>query len=66
MDQIPAQDLIKGNPELSILEESLFQDKYAIAVKKWNKELLDKINAVIRDLQDNGKIEEFTANHSGK
>lgn len=65
MDQYPAEDLVKSNSDLAILDGTLFQDKYAIAVKKGNKELLDKINAVIKDLQKNGKIEEFTKNHSG-
>ncbi len=66
MDQYPAEELVKANTELSILDGTLFQDKYAIAVKKGNKELLDQINSVIKDLKDNGKIEEFTANHTNK
>ena len=41
-------------------------DKYAIAVKKGNKALLDEINTVIQQLKDDGKIEEFTANHANK
>lgn len=66
MDKYPADELVKANTELSILDGSLFQDKYAIAVKKGNKELLDKINAVIQKLKDDGKIVEFTANHTNK
>ncbi len=66
MDQYPAEELVKANAELSILDGALFQDKYAIAVKKGNKELLDQINSVIQELKDNGKIEEFTANHTNK
>ena len=66
MDQYPAQELVGANAELVILDGSLFQDKYAIAVKKGNQELLDQINTVIQDLKDKGKIEEFTANHTSK
>lgn len=66
MDQFPAEELVAANPELAILDGALFQDKYAIAVKKDNKELLDEINKVIQDLKDNGKIAEFTANHTNK
>ncbi len=66
MDQYPAEELVKANAELKILDGTLFQDKYAIAVKKGNKELLDQINSVIQELKDNGKIEEFTANHTNK
>ena len=66
MDQYPAEELVNANPELAILDGALFQDKYAIAVKKGNKELLDQIDSVIQELRDNGKIEEFTANHTNK
>ncbi|MBP1754227.1 MAG: putative secreted protein [Firmicutes bacterium] len=66
MDQFPAEELVAANAELSILDGALFQDKYAIAVKKDNTALLDEINKVIKDLKDTGKIEEFTANHTNK
>lgn len=66
MDQFPAEELVASNPELTILDGTLFEDKYAIAVKKGNKELLDQINKVIEDLKANGKIEEFTAKHTTK
>jgi polar amino acid transport system substrate-binding protein len=66
MDQMPAQDMVAANPELSILDGALFEDKYAIAVKKGNTELLDQINTVIEQLKADGKIEEFTANHTTK
>ena len=42
-----------------ILDEVLFEDKYAIAVKKGNKELLDSINKVLTELVNNGKIDEY-------
>jgi ABC-type amino acid transport substrate-binding protein len=66
MDQYPAMELVISNPELAILDGILFEDKYAIAVKKGNKELLDEINKVIAELKNNGKIEEFTVKHTGK
>ena len=66
MDKYPAEDMVATNPELIILDGVLFEDKYAIAVKKGNKELLDDINTVIQNLKDENKIEEFTANHTSK
>ncbi|MHB8128770.1 MAG: ABC transporter substrate-binding protein [Mobilitalea sp.] len=66
MDKYPAEELVAANTELSILDGELFMDKYAIAVKKGNKELLDEINTVIQQLKDDGKIDEFTANHANK
>lgn len=63
MDQYPAEELVAANDTLATLDGTLFEDKYAIAVKKGNKELLDEINKVIDKLVEEGKIEEFTANH---
>lgn len=63
MDQYPAEELVAANDALTTLDGTLFEDKYAIAVKKGNKELLDEINKVIDKLVEEGKIEEFTANH---
>lgn len=64
MDKYPAEDLVEANDTLMILDGTLFEDKYAIAVKKGNKELLDQINETITRLTEEGKIEEFTANHT--
>ncbi|WP_033167744.1 transporter substrate-binding domain-containing protein [Clostridium sp. KNHs205] len=70
MDQYPAEELVAANDTLAIITKTdgtydvLFEDKYAIAVKKGNKELLDKINEVIDKLIEEGKIDEFTANHT--
>lgn len=64
MDELPAKELVKNNSELTILKIKLFTDKYAIAVKKGNTELLNKINEVLEKLIEEGKIEEFVINHS--
>ena len=66
MDQYPAQELVDSNSKLTILDGTLFEDNYAIAVQKGNQELLDQINTVIEQLKKDGKIEEFTANHTSK
>lgn len=66
MDELPAKDLVAANAELVILDGTLFEDKYAIAVDEGNKELLDKINKVIDKLIADGKIDEFIANHAAK
>lgn len=65
MDELPAKDLVKANPELKILAgDPLFKDQYAIAVKKGNTEMLNGINKVIDKLKSEGKINDFIANHS--
>lgn len=64
MDYLPAQEIVKNNPELVILDIDVFTDKYAIAVKKGNSELLEQINIVLNNLINEGKIEEYIINHS--
>ena len=66
MDALPAEQLVAANENLEILEGELFTDKYAIALKKGNTELLDQINEVLQKLIDEGKIDEFTINHTTK
>ena len=66
MDQYPAEELVAGSGgALKILEgDPLFVDSYAIAVKKGNQELLDKINPIIEKLIADGTIDEFFAKHT--
>lgn len=59
MDLLPAQELVKSNSELKILDGILFQDKYGMAVKLGNEELLKEINEVLEELIENKKIEEY-------
>ena len=62
MDQYPAEELVAANDTLTTLDGTLFEDKYAIAVKKGNKELLDEINKVIDKLVEEGKMKSLDAN----
>ena len=42
-----------------ILEEALSQEEYAIAVKKGNTELLEKLNTALAELKEDGTIDEI-------
>ncbi|NLC48587.1 MAG: amino acid ABC transporter substrate-binding protein [Tenericutes bacterium] len=64
MDALPAKEMVNANKDLVILDIDVFTDKYAIAVKKGNKEMLDSINEVLINLINEGRIEEFIINHS--
>ncbi len=64
MDSLPAELLIQENDNLKILDGILFQDKYGMAVKKGNLELLDSINIVLEKLINEGKINEYVIKHS--
>ncbi|MDR2884299.1 MAG: ABC transporter substrate-binding protein [Deferribacteraceae bacterium] len=63
LDKLPAQEIVKTAANLIILPEPLFTDKYALAVQKGNKELLDTINKVLTRLIAEGKIDELTLKH---
>ena len=65
-DLLPAQEVVNKNNELKILEEELLTDKYGIAVQKGNTELLEVINQVLKEMMDNGKIEEYTIKYLGE
>lgn len=64
MDSLPANELIKENSELEILDGILFTDKYGMIVKKGNAELLKKINSVLEDLKSKNKINEYIIEYS--
>lgn len=66
LDSLPAQEIVAKNPEFKILEKELLVDKYGIAVQKGNKELLDDINEVLKELMDDKKIEDFTVKFLGE
>ena len=65
MDLYPAQELVATNPELKILDEEnpVFVDQYAIAVKKGNDELKEKINDALANLKESGKLDEIVAKY---
>lgn len=66
MDELPAQEILKENSSLKILDKELTQDKYGMIVKKGNKELLDSINKVLNRLISEGKISEYVIKHTGE
>ena len=66
MDSLPAEQMVAENDDLEILDGEVFTDKYAIAVQKGNKEMLDQINEVLQKLVDDGKVDEVIINHTTK
>ena len=57
IDNEPAKALVAANSGLKILDTSYTDEDYAISVKKGNSELLDKINAAIMELTEDGTID---------
>ena len=66
MDALPAEELVAANEGTKILDGELFTDSYAFCVKKGNTEMLDAINKVLNRLIEEGKIDEFTLNHTAE
>lgn len=64
LDNMPAQAILQQNEaELEMLDMVLFTDVYALAVKKGNSEMAEALNTVLKQLIDDGKIQEFTKTH---
>lgn len=59
IDNFPAQKYVENNPELKIVEGDFEEEYYAMAVKKGNTELLEKINATLQKLIDDGTYQEI-------
>jgi len=65
MDEAPALELVASNDGLEILAgDALFEDSYAIAIKKDNGQMKAAVDAVITQLQESGQMDEIIASHS--
>ncbi len=63
IDNEPAKALVAANPGLKILETAYANEDYAICVKKGNAELLQKIDAAILELTEDGTIAAIVAKY---
>lgn len=68
IDKMPAEALVAKNDGLKCVElvyadGSKTEESYGVCVAK-GSDLLDVVNKVIKQLQDDGKIDEFMVNHS--
>ena len=59
LDKAPANVFLSQNDDLKQAGEELGKEEYAIAVKKGNTELLEKLNAAIAELKEDGTIDEI-------
>lgn len=59
IDGEPAKVFVAANDGLIILEEAFTVEEYAIAVKKGNTELLDKINGALKELKESGELKKI-------
>ena len=57
IDNAPAQEYVKANPGLKILDTEFVSEDYAIGVAKGNTALLDAINGALKELIDDGTVQ---------
>lgn len=63
IDQATAEAFVKKTEGIKILEEKMSEEEYAIAIKKGNIELVEKMNEAIKELKEEGKIDEIVAKY---
>lgn len=59
IDNEPAKVFVEQNEGIRIVDKEFTVEEYAIAVKKGNSDLLEKVNKAIEELQESGKLQEI-------
>ena len=62
IDSAPAKYFVGKNSDLKILPEPFAVEEYAIAVKKGNDDLTNQINAALKQLRENGTLDQINQN----
>lgn len=65
IDDGPAQVYVQNNSDLKILPDAFADEEYAIAVKKGNTELTEKLNAALEELESDGTLQKIVDNYTG-
>lgn len=66
LDDAPAKQYAAGFSDLEILPGALSDENYAIAIKKDNKDLLDKVNKEIAKMKSDGRYDKLMEKYFGK
>ena len=66
LDNEPAKAIVANNSGLKILESEYTVEEYAIAIAKENTELLNQINAALKELIADGTIQNIIDEYIGK
>lgn len=61
IDNEPAKNFVKNNDGLKVVDAGAIKEDYAMAISKDNQELLNSINAALKQLKENGKYDELMA-----
>ena len=63
IDNAPAEELVKANEGLKILDTAYTDEDYAIAVAKGNTQLLDAINSILADMEADGTTQDIISKY---
>ena len=59
IDNEPAKSYVEANEGLRILSTSYAEEDYAICIAKENTELLDQVNKALKELKEEGVVDEI-------
>lgn len=59
IDNAPAQEFVKANPGLKILETEWLSENYAIGFAKGNTQLVKAVNQALAELTDDGTVQKI-------
>lgn len=65
IDSQPAAKFVEVNDDLKTVEGLFEEEQYAIALKKGNTELKDKMNEALKELKDEGTLDKIINNYVG-
>lgn len=65
IDGEPAKVFVEENDGIKLLEEAFTEEEYAIAIAKDNEELLEKVNAALATLTENGEFQKVIDKYIG-
>lgn len=63
IDNEPAKQYVSQVEGLKIIDSPYTEEEYAIAIKKGNTAMLDAVNSALKDLKDQGKLDEIVAKY---
>lgn len=66
IDSQPAAKFVEANDDLKIIDGLFDEEEYAIAIKKGNTELKEKMNAALKELKDEGTLDKIINNYVGE
>ena len=66
IDVQPAEEFVKANSDLMILDEEFVTENYAICIAKGNSSLKTKINEAINVLKSDGTLDKIINNYIGE